>query len=158
MDSTIDAQSPYLIDMLTRMTGIALARGANELATPMLEAVRRIRPGSPRLDSFEGWLCIQRGDLVGATRHLTAAVEALGPRAGSARALLAMVNCALGDPVWATQAQAVVDDNPDPDSVGLVQAMRGVTDAAPAAAGPPATPAVSADAAVRERRRYAVRG
>ena len=126
MDTTVDAQAPHIIDMLMALTGIALARRADDDALTIVDAVRRFRPHSPRLDSFEGWFCIRRGDLVGAARHLTAAVDGLGADAGPARALLAMVNCARGDPVWSAQAQEVVDNNADPSSVGLVQAIRSV--------------------------------
>ena len=134
MNQDLDTAHPYKINMLMALTGLALARDADQLAQPMFDLVRRFRPKSPRVDSFEGWFCMRRGDLLGATRHLTAAVEALGSEAGSARTLLAMVLCAQGDPSWLTQAQIVIDEGWDPNGVFLMKSLRGDTDAQPAAA------------------------
>ncbi len=145
MNQDIDTAHPHKIDMLIALTGLALAREADELVRPMFDLIRRFRPESPRVDAFEGWLCLRSGDLLGATRHLTAAVQVLGPGAGSARTLLAMVLCAQGDPSWLTQAQAVIDEGVDPHGAFLMKSMRGDKDARkvelpPAPLAPPAAP------------------
>ncbi|CAN5643839.1 hypothetical protein BH10PSE18_BH10PSE18_22990 [soil metagenome] len=129
MNEDIDTAHPHKINMLIAMTGLALAREADELVRPMFDLVRRFRPESPRIDDFAGWLCLRRGDMLGATRHLTAAVQVLGATAGSARTLLAMVLCARGDPSWLTQAQAVIDEGVDPHGAFLMKSMRGDKDA-----------------------------
>lgn len=134
MNQDIDTAHPHKINMLMALTGLALSRDADQFAQPMFELVSRFRPKSPRVDSFEGWFCMRRGDLLGATRHLTAAVEALGSESGSARTLLAMVLCAQGDPSWLVQAQIVIDEGWDPNGVFLMKSLRGDTDAKPAAA------------------------
>lgn len=159
MDTQTDRQLPHLIDMLSALAGVAISRQADELAIPLLDAVRAFRPHSPRLDAFEGWFCIRRGDLPGAARHLTAAVDGLGDDAGPERALLAMVNCAQGNPVWAAQAQTVLDNDKDPSSVKLVRTLSGAAGAtdeerADTASITPATPTTQSPA----QRRFSVRG
>ena len=164
MEDTLDLQTPYIIDMLSALTGVALGREADDLAMPMFDAVRIFRPKSPRLDSFEGWFCIRRGDLPGATRHLTAAVEALGAEAGPARALLAMVNGAQGDPTWAAQAQVVIEENTDAASVDLMHKLKGIHTGGEHSGDAEAIPASSpsaedtASAAIMGTRRFMVRG
>lgn len=142
----IDRRQAEVIDALIALTGVALTRDRQALALPLFEAARRFRPSSPRLESFEGWFCLHRGDLAGAQRHLSSAVDKLGDEAGSARSLLAMVLCALGDPGWAAHAEAVIHENRDPHGVYLMKSMRGDPDAVqPASAVRPAGPSVLLD-------------
>lgn len=133
MTLELDKRQPELIDALLSLAGIALTCNLEALALPMLDAVRKFRPDSPRLDSFDGWFCLRRGDMTGAVRHLSKAVENLPDEAGSTRALLATVLCAQGDAAWQTHAEIVIAKNEDPGSVYLMKAMRGDVDVSPTA-------------------------
>lgn len=128
MNTGIDSTLPSLADMLFALAGVALARDGDGAASSMVEAARRLRPDSPLVEAFDGWFCVRRDDLLGATRHLSSAVEILGAQAGSTRTLLAMVLCAQDDPAWLTQAQLVIDENVDANGAFLMRTLMGERD------------------------------
>lgn len=119
----LDKQRPELADALIALIGLALAHEADALAQTLFEWVRRLRPESPRLEAFQGWICLREGDVAAAGRHLRIAVEALGDEAGTARTLLSMVLCAQGDPTWLAHAQAIISDGRDENSVALLKTL-----------------------------------
>lgn len=119
----IDKKRPELANALIALIGLALAREADLLAQTMFDLVQRMRPESPRLESFQGWFCLRQGDVAAAGRHLLSAVAALGDEAGTARTLLAMVLCAQGDPSWLPHAQVIIADGRDENSVALLKSL-----------------------------------
>jgi type III secretion system HrpB1/HrpK family protein len=123
MLNQLDKQRPELADALIALIGVALSREADQLAQPMFDLVKILRPEAPQLDAFQGWFCLRQGDVMSASRHLRSAVDVLGDKAGTARTLLAMVLCAQGDPAWLTHAKDIIADGQDQNSVALLKTL-----------------------------------
>jgi type III secretion protein HrpB1 len=144
IDSSL--RSKEVVSGLIELLSTSINHNLIDEAETLLACVRGLRPGVLEFDTFEAWIATRRGHWTDAIRILRA-VEFNSPDFALAKALLAFCQFALGDAAWERTANAVLENDPHPDAVALLQLlvnpMAGAAPPGPASR-PPEPPDVDA--------------